>query len=192
MLDSTGTVSASDQDRLPPGSVSLRHGFPHWYNRSSSLRSSLASDKNRQDHNELEHNHTSLGSIQALEQDAQDSRITCLKVLEHLKMIFEKEDSLDNISLETAGNPSAWHAWQAYRGLAHNPRGRSSISDERSQASPQHPGDWNWDGVWESRVNDGIEASVNEATLFTAAGPIRFSKLELGQLSEIRETLRQT
>ncbi|KAI9761872.1 MAG: hypothetical protein M4579_000813 [Chaenotheca gracillima] len=28
------TVSATDEERLPPGGFSLRHGFPHWFERS--------------------------------------------------------------------------------------------------------------------------------------------------------------
>ncbi|KAL1953607.1 hypothetical protein VTO42DRAFT_2554 [Malbranchea cinnamomea] len=30
----TDTVSATDEERLPPGGFSLRHGFPHWFGRS--------------------------------------------------------------------------------------------------------------------------------------------------------------
>lgn len=34
-------VSASDEERLPPGGFSLRHGFPHWFGRAK--RSGVAS-----------------------------------------------------------------------------------------------------------------------------------------------------
>lgn len=30
----TDTVSATDEERLPPGGFSLRHGFPHWFGRT--------------------------------------------------------------------------------------------------------------------------------------------------------------
>lgn len=33
-----GTVSASDDERLPPGGFSLRHGFPGWFGRGSRAR----------------------------------------------------------------------------------------------------------------------------------------------------------
>ncbi|KXX75454.1 Protein crossbronx [Madurella mycetomatis] len=33
-----GTVSASDDERLPPGGFSLRHGFPGWFGRRSRVR----------------------------------------------------------------------------------------------------------------------------------------------------------
>lgn len=36
-------VSATDEERLPPGGFSLRHGFPHWFGRAK--RSGLASGK---------------------------------------------------------------------------------------------------------------------------------------------------
>ena len=33
-----GTVSATDEERLPPGGFSLRHGFPAWFGRASRSR----------------------------------------------------------------------------------------------------------------------------------------------------------
>lgn len=38
---SDNPVSATDEERLPPGGFSLRHGFPHWFGRAK--RSGLAS-----------------------------------------------------------------------------------------------------------------------------------------------------
>ncbi|KAI9808346.1 MAG: hypothetical protein M1827_007495 [Pycnora praestabilis] len=41
------TVSATDEERLPPGGLSLRHGFPHWFRRSQrSAPTSAASSRN--------------------------------------------------------------------------------------------------------------------------------------------------
>lgn len=34
-VQDNGTVSATDEERLPPGGFSLRHGFPHWFGRAS-------------------------------------------------------------------------------------------------------------------------------------------------------------
>ncbi|TKW56340.1 hypothetical protein CTA1_1790 [Colletotrichum tanaceti] len=34
---------------------------------------------------------------------------------------------------------------------------------------PRRPGDWNWEGVWEDRVQKGIAASLSEAVLYGAA-----------------------
>ncbi|KAK2786012.1 hypothetical protein FQN52_008008 [Onygenales sp. PD_12] len=43
----TDTVSATDEERLPPGGFSLRHGFPHWFGRARrSTANSAASSRN--------------------------------------------------------------------------------------------------------------------------------------------------
>lgn len=40
-------VSATDEERLPPGGFSLRHGFPHWFGRAQkTANSSAASSRN--------------------------------------------------------------------------------------------------------------------------------------------------
>ncbi|KAJ5091227.1 hypothetical protein NUU61_006097 [Penicillium alfredii] len=44
---SDNPISASDEERLPPGGFSLRHGFPHWFGRTKrSGLSSRASSRN--------------------------------------------------------------------------------------------------------------------------------------------------
>ncbi|KAK3502664.1 ubiquitin-conjugating enzyme/RWD-like protein [Neurospora crassa] len=42
-----GTVSATDEERLPPGGFSLRHGFPHWFGRASRSRGERGSGDQR-------------------------------------------------------------------------------------------------------------------------------------------------
>ena len=37
-VQDNGTVSATDEERLPPGGFSLRHGFPHWFGRARRSR----------------------------------------------------------------------------------------------------------------------------------------------------------
>ncbi|KAJ9145174.1 UBC-like protein [Coniochaeta hoffmannii] len=37
-ITDSGTVSATDEERLPPGGFSLRHGFPAWFGRGSRSR----------------------------------------------------------------------------------------------------------------------------------------------------------
>ncbi|RMZ86786.1 hypothetical protein DV736_g5988, partial [Chaetothyriales sp. CBS 134916] len=162
-LDAVGTVSASDEERLPPGSFSLRYAFPSWLRRQDSRRSSFDAD--------------AFGSERGL----LDSRGTTLKVLHHLKQAFEDPCLLDSLPLEAVGNASAWHAWRAHRGLTQTPNRRHSPEGNAGQtqlASPRHPGQWNWEGVWESRVRDGIETCTSDATIFTVPGPLKFTKLE--------------
>lgn len=44
---SDNPVSATDEERLPPGGFSLRHGFPHWFGRATQKdKASAASSRN--------------------------------------------------------------------------------------------------------------------------------------------------
>jgi hypothetical protein len=187
----SGTVSASDDDRLPPGSFSLRQGFPQWFRGRASARSSL---ENKSTAGEQSRSEAASQDADILDEtDQLDSRHVTLRLLEHIKQSFEDTELLDNLPFSVVGNPSAWHAWRAYRGLAKNQtRGRSPAADdqpERSPSSPKQMSDWNWDGVWESRVTNGIEASISEAGLFTNQGLVRFNKLDSAQLKQIRQQI---
>lgn len=192
-LDSAGTVSASDEDRVPPGSFSLRHGFPQWSTRTrnKSTRSSLESAS---DLNSTTNEGTSIDASQEDSNDPLDTRGLTLRILEHLKRALEDEVFLDDLPFAVVGNPSAWHAWRAYRGLAKDQaRGRSPDRDAETPkppASPKQMSDWNWDGVWESRVQDSINASISEGGLYTNQGLVKFSKMDKVQLAEIRQQLR--
>ena len=159
--------------------------------------------------------------------DLSDSRTMTLTVLSHVLETFTTPSLLDTLPLSAAGNPSAWHAWRSYRGLSQSDtRGRSPASSpsqnasdrDRSRESPRHPGDWNWDGVFESRVRNCIHESISESTLFGAAqstagggfgniaparigamtagsgaggGQIRFEKLDREKLEEVRREVRE-
>jgi hypothetical protein len=133
-------------------------------------------------------------TTESLDLDPLDTRNTTLKILQYLKQAFEDERYLDSLPFAAVGNPSAWHAWRAYRGMAQDQvRGRSPGPEEQPEklpSSPKQMSDWNWDGVWESRVHDGINASISEAGLYTNQGLLKFSKLDKTQLAEIREQLR--
>ncbi|RMD41507.1 hypothetical protein DV735_g3603, partial [Chaetothyriales sp. CBS 134920] len=178
-LDAVGTVSASDEDRLPPGSFSLRHAFPGWFGRQDSRGSSPDAD----------------AAEGQGERGLADSRGTTLKVLQHLKQAFEDPHLLDLLRLETVGNASAWHAWRAHRGLAQTlDDDRQRFEERPSQtrpASPRHPGQWNWEGVWESRVRDGLEACTSDAALFNVAGPLKFSRLDDEEFSSAKRTMER-
>ncbi|KAF4920178.1 Protein crossbronx-like protein [Colletotrichum viniferum] len=62
--------------------------------------------------------------------------------------------------------------------------------------TPRHPGEWNWDGVWEDRVQKGIAASLSEAVLYGAASGgddlINFLAMEEGEVDSVRENLQRT
>jgi len=95
-----------------------------------------------------------------------------IEVLEYLRSAFQSLDLLDGLPFEAAANSGAWHAWRSHRGL---PKALSrAVSPEPGDAtamplSQKHPGDWNWDGVWEKRVRNGIDSSISDATLFGSA-----------------------
>ena len=180
VVDTSSTVSASDEDRLPPGAFSLRYGFPEWFSRGhlSETKSYTTSVTDSDQPRPLKPGSPVRGSENRPEinQVGQDRKGIILAVLNHIQNAFENDGMLDSMPLEAAGDPSAWHAWRAHRGLARrdarpkSPRSPTLGSADDVPASPKHPGEWKWDGVWESRVNNGIEASIHESTLFGSTG----------------------
>lgn len=179
-VDASSTVSASDEDRLPPGAFSLRYGFPEWFSRGHLVenKSNTASVTDPDLSRPLTPGSPVLGSGNGPEnyQVAEDRKSIILKILNHVQNAFENDAMLDSMPLDSAGDPSAWHAWRAHRGMAgrdvrpKSPRSPMIGGKDEVPASPKHPGEWKWDGVWESRVNNGIEASINESTLFGSTG----------------------
>jgi len=185
------TVSASDQERLPPGGFSLRHGFPQWF---STARDGAKSPAHAVD----------------------KSEITIMDILEYLRKAFNDETFLDSIPLEAAANQGAYHAWHTHRarklGTSRAVSPQSGISSKRSSgieaisgtlsgekdtsinARGRRPGQWNWDGVWEDRIRRGIQSTVSEQALFGSASAadelIRFSNLDSIALDTILAELR--
>ncbi|KIW10400.1 hypothetical protein PV08_11362 [Exophiala spinifera] len=186
VADTTSTISASDNDKLRPGEFSLRYGFPHWF-RQRNVK--LAADEGVHDDavKPKQETSTSGSGTQNVDglvahsggnEEIRDRKGLLLKLISHIKSAFEDADMLDNMPLEAAGDPSAWHAWRAHRGLSKKEvRAKSpTVGNGGSPSSPKNPGEWKWDGVWESRVNNGIEASINEVTLFGSATGARPGK----------------
>jgi len=218
-------VSATDEERLPPGGFSLRHGFPHWFGRAKrSTTSSVSSSRNvsggavggeptgvgnkpsadssgedkpqseasvpstpKGDGENIEAHPastapaTSPNTTQRVSPTPQGSQFTEFKkdvpvaaLLDYIRSTFDDEKILDELPLDAAGNPGAWHAWRAHRRIAKGsgsePRGTDGSAPDANlkKGSPQArlPGDWNWEGVWEKRVRSGIEASKSDAMLF--------------------------
>ena len=95
-----------------------------------------------------------------------------MQVLEYLKSAFENAELLDNLPLEYVGNPGAWYAWRSYRGLPKvglRPTSPASPGRAEKRTPMKHQGEWDWDGVFEARVRNGVEGSISEAALFGAA-----------------------
>lgn len=173
------TVSAADEDRLPPGGLSLRHGFPEWFQQPR------GGDRSNKDANAAQHGHQehSVRSEDGTESVTSRPPLT-IEVLQYLRIVFDTEAVLDSVPLEEAANTGAWHAWRSYRtkllGRSTSPATASSSSNagdtpsERSTSPRQQPGgarrpgEWNWQGVWEDRVKKSVEASTSEHMLYAS------------------------
>lgn len=182
-------VSASDEERLPPGGFSLRHGFPHWFGRAKRSRiASVASsravsvmsrgvapgeasaaaaketsgDEKADPASSQQKAQSEDGTTEQFPEPRKTVPVS--ELLDYIRSTFDTESVLDSLSLEAAGNPGAWHAWRAHRGEGSN----SATRNGAKRASPQTrlPGDWHWDGVWARRVQSEVEASHSEPMLY--------------------------
>lgn len=176
------TVSATDDQRLPPGGFSLRHGFPHWFGRAPrftlSSREADGSAVGSPAQN-VTPVRAEFGSATA---DASGAarpsiQVSMPMVLDYIRSTFSEESVLDSIPLEAAANPSAYHAWRANRSpFLQTQQSALNIAQEASDKTPEspalgrnrRPGEWNWEGVWEERVKKAVNASLSESTLFGA------------------------
>ncbi|KAI5306145.1 hypothetical protein KEM56_002088, partial [Ascosphaera pollenicola] len=214
-----GTFSASDEERLPAGCFSLRHGFPHWFQRNqknaqSATGSSLSVNAQTPSSTNDKGNDPSKTS-QNTQPDAPDFQddseefvhvasggphgelpdIPVLSVLNYVRTTFDDETVLDSIPLSAAGNQGAWHAWQSHRKAQKLLSGcEIPVTDTRPTQS-RLPKEWNWEGVWEKRVKTCVEASYLESTLFGSMARnspddlIRFSKFDLDVLDGVKEQI---
>ncbi len=178
----TDTVSATDEERLPPGGFSLRHGFPDWFGRTqksistprqvsgSSLGSPVSSVIPI-------HTDGSHATVDAPRSPSASQGVSIVRILEYIRSTFSEETVLDSLPLEAAANPGAYHAWRTYRNLnLETPQPSSSLpssdlsSDKAIDSSAlgrnRRPGEWNWEGVWEERVRKAIKNSLSEPALF--------------------------
>lgn len=124
-------MSATDDERLPPGGFSLRQGFPGWFGRASSRRSAeraragilqtpsrggVESPGSGTSTGRTGDSGASGASGGALGQaERRKSEVSTYDVLRYIRSTFDDEDVLDSVPLEAAGNPGAWHAWRTYR-----------------------------------------------------------------------------
>lgn len=180
----TDTVSATDDERLPPGGYSLRHGFPPWFGRA---RRSAAGSR------EVSGSSMNSPSIQAAsvypasgDGPITTDNVSIVQVLDYIRSTFSEESVLDALPLEVAANPGAYHAWRTYRAPVLQAHQQSKSDDEPTsfeQAANaaalgrnRRPGEWNWEGVWEERVKKAVKASLSEPVLFGAEDIVRLSQ----------------
>jgi hypothetical protein len=176
----TNTVSASDDERLPPGGFSLRHGFPQWFRRprDQGTGSRTASGS------------TAPSTDMTPQRSSSIPVVTVYQLLNYLQTAFSEESFLNSVPLEAAANPGAYHAWHTYQSLRSNassenlqpsspnsrrssghgkPIASSASPSDLSSSRPRKPGEWNWDGVWEERVKRAVQSSLSEPVLYGVA-----------------------
>ncbi|KAK5098633.1 hypothetical protein LTR70_002521 [Exophiala xenobiotica] len=200
-LDPNATLNSSETERLKPGSFNLREAFPIWYANKSDRRSAWSSSIGSGPFAEsVSTRDRVLPAHAEMKEDVTKKETQTLQaVLQYVKQAFEDVQFLDSLPPRAAVNANAWHAWRAHRGLPKlGSRSTSPASAEsgRTPLSPRlDPGDWNWDGVWESRVKNGIEESMSDAVLFgsksnrpatSTSGPIKFGKNDDVKTQEIQ------
>ena len=120
----SATVSSGDDERLLPGSFSLRHGFPKWFDRSVT-RNGLETmfqditSSSRESHQKRGHKRPLSFHIPPPKDDVvmdeDDLPPSIVEVMFYLKQVFEDEALLDHLLLDVAANTGAWYAWQAHR-----------------------------------------------------------------------------
>ncbi|GAP82481.1 putative ubiquitin-conjugating enzyme [Rosellinia necatrix] len=221
-VEDNGTVSATDEERLPPGGFSLRHGFPDWFGRrvrkSAENKQSDGDQAARQTPHrppppsDLSSGGTPGSRNSAIGQspgfsDTNKREVSIFAVLHYIRSTLDDEDVLDTIPLQAAGNPGAWHAWRTYRvekgkdfeipataGDAGAPT--AEVAPIVNKGSARKPGEWNWEGVWEERVKKCISNSLSESVMFGGVGAaddvIRFLNMGDDDLNSIKENLLRT
>ncbi|KAH8680916.1 ubiquitin-conjugating enzyme/RWD-like protein [Xylariales sp. PMI_506] len=210
-VPNNGTVSATDDERLPPGGFSLRHGFPQWFGRrmrQTSTPQQPAQTPPRQQNAPAStpgSKNSAVGESPGFS-DTKRKDISTYDVLRYIRTTFDEEDVLDSIPLEAAGNPGAWHAWRTHRqdsgkvfedaGLGGAQPAAFTDGSTKSAAPARKPGEWNWEGVWEERVKKGVNTSLSEPVLYGSAGAadevIRFLSMEENDTAAVKDNLLRT
>ncbi|KAJ4164553.1 hypothetical protein LMH87_006223 [Akanthomyces muscarius] len=217
-IQDNGTVSATDDERLPPGGFSLRHGFPEWFGRvRRSAEASLSAPSSPTVEQTAMFASPEPGAAGAAGPSYMQTNrplVSMYQVLKYIKSAFDKPEVLDSVPLDAAGNPGAWHAWRTHRrkqrakqaeggeqgsdGAAATPSPKKPAGEKRpvGQSAPRKPGEWNWDGVWEDRVKKGVAASLSEPVLFGGTTIndelIRFLAMEATEAESIKDNLLRT
>ncbi|KAF2967871.1 hypothetical protein GQX73_g5712 [Xylaria multiplex] len=203
-VQNNGTVSATDEERLPPGGFSLRHGFPNWFGRQGRKAAEAKQPGGGQTARQTPHRppppaDLSSGSTPGSRNSAigqssifletKKEEVSIFAVLYYIRSTFDDENVLDTIPLEAAGNPGAWHAWRTHRA-------EQGKTFESPSTSTRKPEEWNWEGVWEERVKKGISACLSEPVMFGGVGAaddvIRFLNMGEDDLNTIKENLLRT
>ncbi|KAI4149159.1 MAG: hypothetical protein L6R39_002596 [Caloplaca ligustica] len=208
---SSDPVSATDDERLPPGGFGLSDAFPHWFGRSdssapSSVRSSRNVSGSQQYDDASDHGRSPSRETRfRTSSDRGSPRVSMINVLDYMRRAFCDGKLLDALPLEAAANPGAWKAWRASRRDALPHAGVHEVSSDQPRAARtkdaahgilkevKRPEEWSWDGVWKERVKRGIDASISHQVLFGNGGGdddiVRFINMEDIAVQEIKDAV---
>lgn len=196
---SDNPVSATDDERLPPGGFSLRHGFPHWFGRAK--RSGLASGPSSRNvswksaRTETEENikssvpptevDVSSDAPEATEAEevvngtespriaqipSESQYVEVRKVIPVAELLDYIRSTFDDESvLDSLPVEVAGNPGAWHAWKAHRRGADSSRNWKKGSPQARQPGDWHWDGIWARRVHDEIEASHSDPMLFGGA-----------------------
>lgn len=126
-IQDNGTVSATDDERLPPGGFSLRHGFPEWFGRGRKSAAGARRDGSRDGSTSAAATPQPTGAAKMITPESATAgaklsyarsgsgHTSAYDILKYIKKAFSDEDVLDAVPLDAAGNPGAWHAWRTHR-----------------------------------------------------------------------------
>lgn len=174
-----GTLSAADEEKLPPGGLVLSQAFPEWFGKHVGGGDESVQEGEGEGKGDAE---------RTTPREAPTTEPPHIASLLHfLRLLFSVPDIIDDVPLSLAANPSAWHAWRSHRAKILGERAQSpakiggsagesggsegSVSPRAAQpGGARRPGEWNWSGVWEDRVRKVVAASRAEGTLFGGEG----------------------
>ncbi|CAN8102930.1 unnamed protein product [Discula destructiva] len=189
-----GTVSATDEERLPPGGFSLRHGFPGWFGRGSKRtteshqasaletppRSSRATGGGGRDSNSSTPNSKiaasegspspagrAVGTGGTAGSSGSTASKSFLDVHKRDVSTFEVLSYIRSTFDEEAVLDAIPLEAAGNPGAWHawrTNRGFNTLPE--GDDSTRSPGEWSWEGVWEERVKKGIAASLSEPVLY--------------------------
>ena len=196
-IPSSDIVSARDEERLPPGGFSLKHYFPTWFHLAKQNATLAGSSSGSYQTPSSQHKITAEALSSTVSVSSAPLQVPLpptwlipgrsgiAEVLTYVKKAFDDETTLDNLPFEYAGNPGAWNAWRAHRrkalekeeSRAPRPADSQRLRDsDKGQGgdvqskSIRQPDEWNWDGVWQERVQKGIDASISDPVLYGSNG----------------------